>query len=142
MGVICGQFTSEEFLRNRLVLGDLVDKEDSKIANIIRTATEEELHFLPIKHEQELKLLAVCQHLALSRFQLPMNIYGVEFQFDGKKVSIFYTSETRVDYKALVKEVFNSCQTHIWMRKISRNVKFVPKPHAIEALITGKRLYY
>jgi len=138
MGIVCNRFTAEEFVRNRLVLGDLVDKEDSKIANIIRIANEAERFYLPIKHEQELKLLQICHYL-VDRFYLPMNIYGVEFQFDGKKVSVFYTSDTRVDYKTLVKELFNSCQTHIWMRKTNPGIKFVPKPFAIESLITGQR---
>lgn len=137
LGVISNFLTEEQFRANRAKLGKSVEDSENKISQIIRLATAEERSRLPVKHDQELRLLKICQHLASNIHRLPMNIYGVEFQFDGKKVSIFYTSDIKVDYSVLVREIYDYCKIHIWMRKTNLNVKFAPKQFAMTALITG-----
>ena len=136
LGIVFNVFTAEEYVHHKLVMGEQIDREDRVLVNIIRKATDEDRYFLPVKHEQEKKLVQTCQYL-VERFRLPMNIYGVEYQLDGKKVSVFYTSETRVDYKALVRELHNYCQVHIWIRRTHPGVQFNPNPLFTEALITG-----
>lgn len=135
--MISNYLTEEQFRANRAKLGKSPDDSENKISQIVRIATAEERSKLPVKHEQEQRLLKICQHLAVNIHHLPMNIYGVEFQFDGKKVSVFYTSDIKVDYSILVREIYDYCKIHIWMRKTNLNVKFSPKPFAINALITG-----
>lgn len=137
LGVVSNHYSLQQFEANRAKFGKSADDEENKISEIVRIASDVERQHLPVKHEQEQRLLKICQHLATNVFRLPMNIYGVEFQFDGKKVNVFYTSDTRVDYKALVKEIYVYCKIHIWMRKTNRCVKFSPKEFAATALITG-----
>lgn len=136
LGVISCIFSTQQFEEHK-AFNRGGDEEDYKNSRIVRIASAEERLHLPLKNEQEQRLYKICQHLVMNVFRLPMSIYGVEFQFDGKKVSIFYNSDGHVEYKALVKEIYSFCKIHIWMRKMNRVVKFSPKAFAATALVTG-----
>lgn len=81
---------------------------------IVRTATQHEVQQLPQKTEREARALALCQAKA-EELGLPMNITGAEFQFDGKKLSFYYTAANWVDFRALVRTLFRVFGTRIWM---------------------------
>jgi cell fate regulator YaaT (PSP1 superfamily) len=49
---------------------------------------------------------------------LEMKITDVEFQGDGAKVTFFYTAETRVDFRQLIKEFASLFRTKIDMKQI------------------------
>lgn len=81
---------------------------------IVRTATQHEVQQLPQKTEREARALALCQAKA-AELGLPMNITGAEFQFDGKKLSFYYTAPNWVDFRVLVRTLFRMFGTRIWM---------------------------
>ncbi len=70
-------------------------------------------------------------------FNLPMQIVAAEYQFDRTKLFVFYTANSRVDFRELVKNVFATFKTCIWLKKVNRNQPFEPKPFATNALRTG-----
>ena len=49
---------------------------------------------------------------------LPMKIVDVEYQFDGNKITFYFTSEQRVDFRQLVKDLAASFKTRIELRQI------------------------
>lgn len=66
-----------------------------------------------------------------------MNVVDAEYQFDRTKLSVYYTSSVRIDFRELVKNVFSTFQTRIWMKKSNREMSFEPKKFAVLALTTG-----
>lgn len=65
--------------------------------------------------EEGVKIQARKIAIALN---LEMKITDVEFQGDGAKVTFFYTAETRVDFRQLIKEFASLFRTKIDMKQI------------------------
>lgn len=131
LGVISRVFTPDQFVQN-----DEINKESLTIGNITRCATDEERAYLPFKHSQEVKLLQISKFL-VERMQLPMKVYGIDYQFDGQRVTVYYTADGPVPKESFVAELFNCCHTNISMVQTSRRTKFSLQPFAIRALTTG-----
>ncbi len=53
-----------------------------------------------------------------NRLKLSMKISDVEYQADGSKVTFYYTSEGRVDFRQLIREYASAFRTKIDMRQI------------------------
>lgn len=81
---------------------------------IVRIAHQHEIDQLPQKMEREAKALALCRQKA-AQLALPMDITGAEFQFDGKKLTFYYTADVYVDFRILVRTLFKIFGTRIWM---------------------------
>lgn len=81
---------------------------------IVRIAHQHEIDQLPQKAEREAKALALCRQKA-AQLGLPMEITGAEFQFDGKKLTFYYTADVYVDFRILVRTLFKVFGTRIWM---------------------------
>src|SRR5699024_1899502 len=60
--------------------------------------------------EESVKILA--RKIAYS-LNLSMKITDVEYQGDGGKITFYYTSETRVDFRQLIKEYASAFRTKI-----------------------------
>ena len=65
----------------------------------------------------EEKAMEVCQEL-VKRHKLEMKLTQVEFIFDGSKVIFYYTSDGRVDFRSLVKDLAAILKVRIEMRQI------------------------
>jgi hypothetical protein len=81
---------------------------------IVRTATQNEVQQLPQKAEREARALQLCR-TKTAELGLPMNVTRAEFQFDGKKLSFYYTAGSYVDFRDLVRMLFKIFGTRIWM---------------------------
>jgi cell fate regulator YaaT (PSP1 superfamily) len=81
---------------------------------IVRVATRNEVQQLPQKEEREARALHLCRAKA-AELGLPMNITRAEFQFDGKKLTFYYTADAYVDFRDLVRALFKVFGTRIWM---------------------------
>jgi len=84
---------------------------------LIRLATEEDERIVKANEEKEKQALAICRE-KVEKFGLDMKLVGVEYAFDGSKVLFFFTSEGRVDFRALVKELAAALHTRIELRQI------------------------
>ncbi len=82
-------------------------------------------------------LLKACLHLVTNVYRLKMKVTGVDYQFDGTKLTLYYTSDVRVDYRELVRDLFAKFHTRIWMKKTNQCKTFVPHQFATQALTTG-----
>lgn len=54
----------------------------------------------------------------VERHGLPMKIIDVECQFDGNKITFFFTADHRVDFRALVRDLASKYRTRIELRQI------------------------
>ena len=88
---------------------------DIRVAKIIqRKATENEIARLEQKAIQEENAIKVCQQKA-NELKLPMTIMGAELQFDGKKLTFYYSANDYIDFRDLVRILFKVFGTRIWM---------------------------
>jgi cell fate regulator YaaT (PSP1 superfamily) len=88
---------------------------DSK--RLVRVATEPDLHTYHAKVNREKSFLADTRTLA-SEKRLSMKLVRAEESFDGRKVTVYYTSESRIDYRKLVADLAMAHPVRIEMRQI------------------------
>ena len=55
---------------------------------------------------------------AVARHRLPMKTVDVECQFDGNKITFYFTADHRVDFRALVRDLASRYRTRIELRQI------------------------
>lgn len=139
MGVVTDIMTENQYHERCQLWGPTEDPEESKLGKLLRVASPEERKYLPQKFQREHPLLRICQTYTV-RHSLPMIIHGVEYQFDGNVLFVYYTSRERVDFRPLVKFLIKMyCKgSRIQMKKTDTSRDFNPCPFASEALITGK----
>lgn len=78
---------------------------------IIRVATGEDLKVLERKKKLESEALKYC----IENNYLEMDIVSCEYQWDMKKLTFFFVSKDRVDFRDLVKDLYKTYKTRIWM---------------------------
>ena len=141
LGVVTQIYTSSEFDALLARLGPSEDADENKIGRVLRIAQSEERELLPLKHKKEQPILNVCQAF-VQRNQMPMTVYGVEYQFDGKIMFVYYLSKDRVDFRPLVKFLIKTycTDTRVQMRKTNQRRTFLPYDFAAKQLVTG--VYY
>ncbi len=84
------------------------------VVKILRVATREDVNLLKIRSQQEEKALAKCIELVKEK-KYPMEVIKCEFQWDMKKITFYFRSKQRIDFRELVKELFKHFKIRIWM---------------------------
>lgn len=84
---------------------------------VLRIATESDLETVEKNREKEKLAFSVCQEKILEH-ELDMKLVDVEYSFEGNKILFFFTSEGRVDFRALVKNLASIFHTRIELRQI------------------------
>lgn len=92
-------------------------KRNVRIRNILRLASEGDIERLEEMRIKEKSAFEVCRQ-KVDVHGLPMKIVDVEYQFDGNKITFYFTSEQRVDFRQLVKDLAASFKTRIELRQI------------------------
>jgi cell fate regulator YaaT (PSP1 superfamily) len=88
-----------------------------KPLNLLRPSTPEDLQRMKENQEKGEKALEECQRLIGER-KLEMKLVDTEYQFDGSKLTFFFTAEKRIDFRELVKELASIYRTRIELRQI------------------------
>jgi len=84
---------------------------------VLRMATEEDRQTVEKNKEKEKKAFQVCQ-AKIAEHALDMKLVEVEYSFEGNKILFFFTSEGRVDFRALVKDLAGTLHARIELRQI------------------------
>lgn len=84
---------------------------------VVRKATPEDLKLMERNREREKHALSICQQ-KIAEHGLDMKLVRAEYSFDGSKILFFFTSEGRVDFRALVKDLAGALHTRIELRQI------------------------
>ncbi len=90
---------------------------DTDMKEVLRHSTDGDLEQLEGIREKEKEALKICQE-KVTEHNLPMKLVDVECQFDGNKITFYFTSEGRVDFRELVKDLASIFRTRIDMRQI------------------------
>lgn len=87
------------------------------LRKLVRYATEEDT----THHEDNLSKETEAYNLCLSLIEdhrLEMKLVDVEYAFDNSKLLFYFTSESRVDFRELVKDLASAFRTRIELRQI------------------------
>jgi cell fate regulator YaaT (PSP1 superfamily) len=95
-----------------------VEEDNSEMRNIRSVATEDQVKKYQDYKDKEQKTLEEARTIAL-QLRLKMKISDIEFQGDGKKVTFYYTSEGRVDFRELIRRYASSFKSRIQMLQVS-----------------------
>ena len=84
---------------------------------LVRIANDADNASYQAKIEREKVFFADTRRLA-SEKSLAMKLIRIEETFDGRKVTVYYTSETRIDYRKLVQDLAAIHPIRIEMRQV------------------------
>lgn len=85
--------------------------------SIIRKASEEDIAVYAKNLEKEQSSFTVCKD-KIREYNLDMKLVDVEMQFDGSKITFYFTAAQRVDFRELVKDLASIYRTRIELRQI------------------------
>ncbi len=92
-------------------------KNNSKIARIIRKLTDEDLEKTESLEEKNNEARQICKQ-KIREHKLPMHVVKVHHFFEGNKIIFFFTSNNRVDFRNLVKDLASQFHSRIELRQI------------------------
>ena len=84
---------------------------------LVRLATQKDLDTVAKNREKEARAFSICQE-KIAAHGLDMKLVEVEYNFEGNKILFFFTSEGRVDFRALVKDLAGVFHARIELRQI------------------------
>ncbi len=84
---------------------------------VIRRATEQDLANAKQYASQEASALLKCRQKA-AEAGLPIKVIHAEYNFDGTYLAFFFTSEQRVDFRVLVRDLARIFRTRIELRQV------------------------
>jgi cell fate regulator YaaT (PSP1 superfamily) len=92
-------------------------KRDRTYPQVLRLATPEELAELRRRREREVAAVRTCQLRAQGR-GLALKIVDVELTPDGRRVTVLFAAETRMDFRELVRDLAREFRARIEMRQV------------------------
>jgi len=87
------------------------------LKKVIRIATSNDLQRSEENRQKEAVAFIRCQH-KIKEHGLEMKLVSVEYTFDRNKIIFYFTSEERVDFRELVKDLASIFKTRIELRQI------------------------
>ena len=84
---------------------------------IIRTATPDDILRDEKNRELELDAAVICKR-KIQNHKLEMSLVASEYTFDNSKLIFYFTCESRVDFRELVKDLASTFHTRIELRQI------------------------
>ena len=91
--------------------------DEATIRNIVRIATPEDRKTATQLRENEEEVRRTVRD-RVRQHNLPMKASDAEWQWDKRKLTIYFTAEQRVDFRALVRDLAGLFRTRIELRQI------------------------
>jgi len=88
------------------------------LRRILCRASMEHYKYLRENRDEEDRAVMLCGYLAKQK-RVPISIVAAEMQYDRKKLTIIYTSGERVDFRELVKNMYQEFRMRIWMQRVT-----------------------
>lgn len=89
----------------------------AELKKVIRRVTDRDRQQKERNEARRERALRRCQEL-IAKHQLPIKLIEVLYAFDGSSITFYFTSESRVDFRALVRDLAASLKTRIELRQI------------------------
>ncbi len=84
---------------------------------IVRKATEKDQKRMEENQKKIPEAMKVTQE-KIRELNLEMKLIGAEYSFDGKKLTVFFSADDRVDFRELVKNLAQAFKTRIELRQV------------------------
>jgi cell fate regulator YaaT (PSP1 superfamily) len=84
---------------------------------VTRPATPEDMERDAKNHQAEIEAGVICKK-KIAAHGLEMSLVDVEYTFDNAKLIFYFTCESRVDFRELVKDLASTFRTRIELRQI------------------------
>ena len=89
----------------------------SPLRPVLRVATKEDVEHNAENRKKETEALAICQK-KIEEHKLEMKLIEVQYAFDNSKLLFYFSSDGRVDFRELVKDLASVFHTRIELRQI------------------------
>ena len=106
-----GELVRAQMKKNRIT------ERDDTIRSVMRIATESDINTFLDGRNREKETMIRARAISKT-MNLQMKIGDIEYQGDGKKATIYYTADDRVDFRDLVKLFARDFKVKIEMRQI------------------------
>jgi cell fate regulator YaaT (PSP1 superfamily) len=94
-----------------------LESEQSPAYSVLRKASAGDLKILDQNRQRESEAKRIAKQKVVDH-HLDMKLVDVELQWDGRKMTFYFTSEGRVDFRELVKDLAGTFRTRIDLRQI------------------------
>lgn len=101
-------------IKNRMIADSEIIQ---PLRKVIKIADEEDALKKKINDEKEIEAFQICTE-KIKKHELDMKLIDIELTFDLNKIIFYFTSEGRVDFRELVKELASIFRTRIELRQI------------------------
>ena len=95
--------------------------EDNEIVSplkpLVRIATEDDIRLSEQTKAKEKDAFIICNE-SIEKHKIDMHLVDAEYTFDGSKLMFYFTSDGRVDFRELLKELARIFRTRIDLRQI------------------------
>jgi len=87
------------------------------LKKVLRPANEKDFLQLEQNRQTEIRALDFCRQ-CLNELSLEMHLFCTESNFDGSKLTFYFTADGRIDFRKLVKNLVKEFRTKIEMRQV------------------------
>jgi cell fate regulator YaaT (PSP1 superfamily) len=96
---------------------------------IYRLALPNEISLLVSKSHDEAKAVSISQS-KIRQKKLPMEVVDAEYQWDRRKLTLYFVADRRIDFRELVRDLFKLYKTRIWMCAVNplKQLPHQPQP--------------
>ena len=93
------------------------DKIIADLKKVVRRATDDDKRVFEENEKKAQEAFKVCEE-KIAKHALPMKLVDVEYTFDTTKLLFYFTAETRIDFRELVKDLAATYKVRIELRQI------------------------
>jgi cell fate regulator YaaT (PSP1 superfamily) len=87
------------------------------LKQVLRRAEAEDIERAREFEQKEQEALTVCAEL-IAKLNLPMKPLSAEYNFDGSRLTFFFSAEERVDFRQLVRELTGRFKKRVELRQV------------------------
>lgn len=90
---------------------------EQPLKSVVREATQQDLNKREELKEKEKEAVQRCREL-VSKHELPMKLISAEYTLDGNHLTVFFSAESKVDFRAVVKSLSTDLKTRVELRQV------------------------
>ena len=87
------------------------------LRKVVRKATDSDIRKEESNRNREKNAYAACQR-KIQDHNLPMKLIDAEYCFDGSQVTFYFSADSRVDFRELVKDLASTLRTKVQLHQV------------------------